>query len=145
MSWHADVADLHRNKRWAGLQPGDPVHVDGTRLRGASWQFVAHITNGETGEVWVEVVGGRAGEHVVRVLLVRRPGWKARLQDGLHLLAENLFAPPANRAKSGSIMDPNGLASTAVACRGSVMDPNGCTVTGNQAGKDLGSIMDPDG
>ena len=61
MSWLADVADLRRNTRWAGLRPGDPVQVDGTRLRGASWQFVAHITNGETGEVWVEVVGGRAG------------------------------------------------------------------------------------
>ena len=53
------MADLHRSTRWAGLQPGDPVHVDGTRLRGASWEFVAHITNGETGDVWVEVVGGR--------------------------------------------------------------------------------------
>ena len=62
----ADMADLRRNKRWAGLRPGDPVQVDGTRLRGASWEFVAHITNGETGEVWVEVVGGRAGDRAVR-------------------------------------------------------------------------------
>ncbi|MFY9820611.1 MAG: hypothetical protein WAM82_04465 [Thermoanaerobaculia bacterium] len=55
----------------------------------------------------------------------------------------NVFAPPANWAKSGSIMDPNGL--TATACRGSVMDPDGCPGAGNQAGKDLGSLMDPDG
>ena len=55
------MADLRRSTRWAGLQPGDPVQVDGARLRGASWQFVAHVTNGETGEAWVEVVGGAAG------------------------------------------------------------------------------------
>ena len=55
------MADLRRSTRWAGLRPGDPVQVDGTRLRGASWQFVAHVTNGETGDQWVEVVGGRAG------------------------------------------------------------------------------------
>ena len=55
------MADLRRSTRWAGLRPGDPVQVDGTRLRGASWEFVAHVTNGETGEVWVEVVGGAPG------------------------------------------------------------------------------------
>src|ERR1700728_2962356 len=61
-----EVADLRRSTRWAGLRPGDPVQVDGTRLRGASWEFVAHVTNGETGEVWVEVVGGRAGDRAGR-------------------------------------------------------------------------------
>ena len=62
----AAVADLRRTTRWAGLRPGDPVQVDGTRLRGASWEFVAHITNEETGDVWVEVVGGRSGDRAVR-------------------------------------------------------------------------------
>ena len=28
------VADLRRTTRWAGLRPGDPVQVGGTRLRG---------------------------------------------------------------------------------------------------------------
>jgi hypothetical protein len=60
------MADLRRATSWAGLRPGDPVQVEGTRLRGASWQFVAHVTNGETGETWVEVVGGRAGDRAVR-------------------------------------------------------------------------------
>ena len=55
------MADLRRATRWAGLRPGDPVQVDGTRLRGATWEFVAHVTNGETGEAWVEVVGGAPG------------------------------------------------------------------------------------
>ena len=50
------VADLHRSTRWAGLRPGDAVQVEGTRLRAASWEFVAHVTNGETGEAW-----GRGG------------------------------------------------------------------------------------
>jgi hypothetical protein len=59
----------------------------------------------------------------------------------------NLFASPANGPKSGSLMDPNGLTSTATACRGSVMDPNGCTGAGAEAGArtDSGSIMDPNG
>jgi hypothetical protein len=50
------------------LTPGDPVLVDGTRIRGATWTFVAHT---ETGEEWVEVVGGRAGDRTVRSF---RPG-----------------------------------------------------------------------
>jgi hypothetical protein len=64
-------AALQRNERWAGLRPGDPVQVEGTRLRGASWAFVAHVTNRETGEEWVEVVGGRSGDRAVRSF---RPG-----------------------------------------------------------------------
>ena len=39
----------------AELRPGTILTVGGTRLRGATWEFVAHVTNGETGEVWVEV------------------------------------------------------------------------------------------
>jgi hypothetical protein len=58
--------DLHRMTSWAGLRPGDAVRVTGTRLRGASWSFVAHVSNAETGEEWVEVVGGRAGARAVR-------------------------------------------------------------------------------
>jgi hypothetical protein len=82
------VADLRRNTRWAGLRPGDPVQVDGTRLRGAYWEFVAHVTNGETDEVWVEVVGGRAGDRAVRSFrpdqlyaLTARPGRDPSLDD----------------------------------------------------------------
>ena len=60
------MAHLRRDTRWAGLRPGDPVRVEGTRLRGAVWEFVAHVTNVETGESWVEVVGGRAGDRAVR-------------------------------------------------------------------------------
>lgn len=60
------MADLRRSTSWAGLRPGDPVQVEGPRLRGASWAFVAHVTNGETGEAWVEVVGGRSGDRSVR-------------------------------------------------------------------------------
>jgi hypothetical protein len=59
-------ADLHRSGQWAGLSPGDPVQVTGTRIRGATWSFVAHVANVETGEEWVEVVGGRAGDRAVR-------------------------------------------------------------------------------
>jgi hypothetical protein len=59
-------SDLHRNTRWAGLRPGDPVVVSGTRMRGASWSFVAQVANAETGEVWVEVVGGRSGDRAGR-------------------------------------------------------------------------------
>ncbi len=36
------------------------------RLRGATWTFVAHVRNVESGEEWVEVVGGRAGDRATR-------------------------------------------------------------------------------
>lgn len=57
---------LVRSPRWAGLQPGSPVVVTGTRLRSASWEFVAHVRNVRTGDEWVEVVGGRRGDRSVR-------------------------------------------------------------------------------
>ncbi len=60
------MSELERTTRWAGLTPGDPVQVVGTRLRGASWSFVAHVANAQTGEEWVEVVGGRSGDRAVR-------------------------------------------------------------------------------
>jgi hypothetical protein len=57
---------LARSEVWAGVHPGDPVEVDGTRLRSATWAFVAHVRNTETGEEWIEVVGGRPGDHNLR-------------------------------------------------------------------------------
>ena len=57
---------LHRRSSWAGLKRGDPVEVEGTRQRGAAWQFVAHVTNTTTGAEWVEVVGGTRGDRNVR-------------------------------------------------------------------------------
>jgi hypothetical protein len=86
------VADLRRSTRWAGLRPGDPVRVDGTRLRGASWEFVAHVTNNETDEVWVEVVGGRAGDRAVRSF---RP--------------DQLYAATARPGRDPSLADAPGL------------------------------------
>jgi hypothetical protein len=86
------VADLRRSTRWAGLRPGDPVQVEGTRLRGASWAFVAHVTNGETGEAWVEVVGGRAGDRSVRSF---RP--------------DQLYAPSARPGRDPSLAEAPGL------------------------------------
>ncbi len=86
------MADLRRTTRWAGLSPGDPVRVVGTRLRGASWEFVAHVTNDETGESWVEVVGGRAGDRAVRSF---RPA--------------QLYAPDARPGRDPSLADAPGL------------------------------------
>jgi len=82
------LADLRRNNRWAGLRAGDPVQVDGARIRGASWTFVAHVSNAETGEEWVEVVGGRSGDRAVRSFrpdqlyaIAARPGRDLSLAD----------------------------------------------------------------
>jgi hypothetical protein len=86
------VADLRRSTRWAGLRPGDPVQVEGTRLRGASWAFVAHVTNSETGDAWVEVVGGRGGDRSVRSF---RP--------------DQLYAPSARPARDPSLAEAPGL------------------------------------
>jgi hypothetical protein len=57
---------LQRASVWAGLKKGDPVEVAGTGLRSAQWEFMAHITNTDTGEDWVEVVGGARGDRKVR-------------------------------------------------------------------------------
>ena len=51
-----------RTSAWHGLRAGDPVVVDDDRARVHSWVFVAHARNESTGEEWVEVRGGRAGE-----------------------------------------------------------------------------------
>jgi hypothetical protein len=61
----ARQSHLARSTTWAGLRRGDPVVITGSPRR-ASWAFVAHVRNRSTGEEWVEVVGGRAGEHMVR-------------------------------------------------------------------------------
>jgi len=86
------VAELRRATKWAGLQPGDAVRVNGTRLRGATWEFVAHVTNGETGEAWVEVVGGRPGDRAVRSF---RP--------------DQVYAPSARPGRDASLDDAPGL------------------------------------
>ncbi len=85
-------ADLQRTTHWAGLVPGDPVMVAGTRLRGASWTFVAHVANAETGEEWVEVVGGRRGDRAVRSF---RP--------------DQLYAPSSRPGRDPSLADAPGL------------------------------------
>lgn len=85
-------ADLKRSTSWAGLRPGDPVQVEGTRLRSATWSFVAHVANAETGEEWVEVVGGRAGDRAVRSF---RP--------------EQLYAASARPGHDPSLADAPGL------------------------------------
>ena len=86
------MAELRRKTQWAGLRSGDPVWVEGTRLRGASWEFVAHVTNTQTGEAWVEVVGGRDGDRAVRSFqpdrlygLGARPGRDPSLIDAPRL------------------------------------------------------------
>jgi hypothetical protein len=86
------MAELRRTTQWAGLHPGDSVQVQGTRLRGATWSFVAYVTNGETGEAWVEVVGGRAGDRAVRSF---RP--------------DQLYAPSARPGRDPSLADAPGL------------------------------------
>lgn len=51
-----------RSTKWAGLSTGDAVVVDGVKERRQTWVFVAHVTNTQTSEEWVEVRGGRRGE-----------------------------------------------------------------------------------
>jgi hypothetical protein len=85
-------ADLKRTPRWAGLRPGDPVRVTGTRLRGATWSFVAHVANAETGEEWIEVVGGRAGDRAVRSFRL-----------------DQVYAPSSRPGRDPSLADAPGL------------------------------------
>lgn len=55
-----------RSEVWAGVRAGDPVAVAGTRRRGATWAFRAHVRNARSGAEWVEVVGGRQGDRALR-------------------------------------------------------------------------------
>jgi hypothetical protein len=54
--------NLVRSTQWAGVQAGDVVIVDGAKERRQHWVFVAHVLNEATGEEWIDVRGGRAGE-----------------------------------------------------------------------------------
>ncbi len=51
-----------RLDRWAGLAPGDPVVVNVASALRRQWVFVAYVRNGETGDEWIDVRGGRPGE-----------------------------------------------------------------------------------
>jgi hypothetical protein len=53
---------VERRDPWSGLRAGDRVDVLDPREPRATWAFVAHVTNVESGDSWVEVVGGRAGD-----------------------------------------------------------------------------------
>ena len=57
---------LERTESWNGLRAGDPVIVSGLSLRGASWEFRAHIVNRHNGTESVEVIGGRPGDRKIR-------------------------------------------------------------------------------
>ena len=57
---------LERSERWNGLRAGDPVLVAGLSMRGATWEFRAHVVNRHNGSESVEVVGGRPGDRSVR-------------------------------------------------------------------------------
>lgn len=57
---------LERHERWAGLRRGERVEVADLGQRGATYAFHAFVENLETGESWVEVVGGVGGDRKVR-------------------------------------------------------------------------------
>jgi len=57
---------LRRSETWHGLRAGDPVAIAGLRMRGASWEFRAHVVNERNATESVEVVGGRPGDRTVR-------------------------------------------------------------------------------
>lgn len=60
------ASHLHRSSTWHGLRAGDPVVVSGVKVRGATWQFRAHVLNERNGDESIEVVGGRPGDRAVR-------------------------------------------------------------------------------
>jgi hypothetical protein len=57
---------IERSDVWNGLRAGDPVIVSGLRVRGATWEFRAHVLNRKNGTESIEVVGGRQGDRTVR-------------------------------------------------------------------------------
>ena len=79
---------LVRSTKWAGLATGDAVVIAGAKERRQTWVFVAHVTNTQMNEEWVEVRGGRRGEAKSRSF---RP--------------EMVF--PASALKSGRVVGPS--------------------------------------
>jgi hypothetical protein len=57
---------LERSTAWNGLRAGDRVIVAGLRVRGADWEFRAHILNRHNGTESIEVIGGRPGDRKIR-------------------------------------------------------------------------------
>jgi len=57
---------LDRAETWSGLRTGDPVVVAGLSLRGATWEFRAHVVNRRNGTESIEVIGGRPGDRKIR-------------------------------------------------------------------------------
>ena len=51
---------------WNGLRAGDRVVVSGLSMRGATWEFRAHVVNKHNGTESVEVIGGRPGDRTIR-------------------------------------------------------------------------------
>ncbi len=81
---------LRRSQSWAGLRAGDPVRIEGVRLRSASWTFLAHVVNTTTGEQWVEVAGGRPGDRKLRSFRLEQvfPAGRGRTARAAAPLAE---------------------------------------------------------
>jgi hypothetical protein len=84
---------LVRSTKWAGLSTGDAVVVDGVKERRQSWVFVAHVTNTQTDEEWVEVRGGRSGEAKSRSF---RPDviFPSTAKKGGHIIGQSLADAP---------------------------------------------------
>jgi hypothetical protein len=84
---------LVRSTKWAGLSTGDAVVVDGAKERRQSWVFVAHVTNTQTNEEWVEVRGGRSGEAKGRSF---RPDviFPPTAKKGSHIVGQSLADAP---------------------------------------------------
>ena len=59
-------AHLERSESWNGLRAGDPVVVSGLSIRGATWEFRAHVRHRNNGAESVEVIGGRPGDRTIR-------------------------------------------------------------------------------
>jgi len=57
---------LERSESWNGLRCGDPVIVSGLHIKGAAWDFRAHILNRHNGTESIEVIGGRSGDRMIR-------------------------------------------------------------------------------
>ena len=62
----APTSRFHRSTTWQGLVAGDPVAVNVERETRANFEFVAHVTNPDTGDEWIELRGGKAGESRIR-------------------------------------------------------------------------------
>jgi hypothetical protein len=87
---------LARTTLWQGLQPHDAIRVKGKPGQRRRYEFLAFVQNTETGECFIEVLGGR----------LERDG---SYQRNVRMFPPELCSAPPRKRPPKSVREPMGL------------------------------------